>query len=76
MLIRSRSFGGFDSLVDFCRKVDRTIVTRQDLLLLIKLCVFAWTDLRAASSRSPSSIYAGASEFLRAADRDPSSSRD
>ena len=37
ILIARRVFGDFDSLLDFCRKVDRTLVTRQDLLLLIKL---------------------------------------
>jgi len=65
-------FGEFGSLLDFCRKVDRTVVTRQDLLLLIKLGAFAWTGLSRGQLALAEQYYAGAAQLLRAADRDPS----
>ena len=71
ILIARKAFGGFLSLLDFCRKVDRTIVTRQDLLLLIKLGAFAWTGLSRGQLAFAEQYYAGAAELLRAADRDP-----
>jgi DNA polymerase III subunit alpha len=71
ILISRKAFGGFHSLLDFCRKIDRTIVTRQDLLLLIKLGAFAWTGLTRSQVAFAEQYYAGAAELLRAADRDP-----
>jgi DNA polymerase III subunit alpha len=65
-------FGEFASLLDFCRKVDRTVLTRQDLLLLIKLGAFAWTGLARGQLALAEQYYAGAAQLLRAADRDPS----
>ncbi|MDQ6675656.1 MAG: hypothetical protein M3069_33810 [Chloroflexota bacterium] len=47
-------------LLDFCRKVDRTVVTRQDLLLLIKLGAFAWTGLSRGQLALAEQYYAGA----------------
>ena len=65
-------FGEFSSLLDFCRKVDRTLLTRQDLLVLIKLGAFAWTGLSRGQLALGDQYYAGAALLLRAADRDPS----
>ena len=42
------AFGGYTSLLDFCRKVDRRLVSRHDLLLLIKLGAFGFTGLSRA----------------------------
>jgi len=39
------AFGEFTSLLDFCRKVDRRLVSRHDMLLLIKLGAFTFTGL-------------------------------
>ncbi|MBV9170016.1 MAG: hypothetical protein JOZ81_08025 [Chloroflexi bacterium] len=72
ILIARKAFGGFGSLLDFCRKVDRGVVTRQDLLLLVKLGAFAWTGLSRGQLAFAEQYYTGAAELLRAADRDPS----
>ncbi|MBV9601768.1 MAG: PHP domain-containing protein [Chloroflexi bacterium] len=72
ILIARKAFGGFGSLLDFCRKVDRSVVTRQDLLLLIKLGAFAWTGLSRGQLAFAEQYYAGAADLLRASDRDPS----
>jgi hypothetical protein len=37
------AFGEFTSLLDFCRKVDRRLVSRHDVQLLIKLGAFTFT---------------------------------
>ena len=39
------SFGSFESLLDFLRKLDRDRVTRTDVLLLIKLGAFGFTGV-------------------------------
>ena len=71
-IVRARkAFGAFENLLDFCRKVDRDHVTRQDLLLLIKLGAFAWTGLSRSQLALAEQYYMGASELLRAMDRDP-----
>ena len=72
ILIARKAFGGFDGLLDFCRKVDRDQVSRQDVLLLIKLGSFGWTGLSRGQLALAEQYYAGAAELLRAADRDPS----
>ncbi len=48
------------------------MVSRQDLLLLIKLGAFAWTGLSRGQLALAEQYYAGAAQLLRAGDRDPS----
>jgi len=44
------AFGSYTSLLDFYRKVDRRIVSRHDLILLIKLDAFGFTGLSRAAN--------------------------
>ena len=61
----------YESLLDFCRKVDRRRVSRHDLLLLIKLGAFEFTGLSRAQLMAAEQYYASAAEVLRLGDRDP-----
>jgi len=65
------SFGPFESLLDFLRKLDRDRVTRTDVLLLIKLGAFGFTGVPRAQLALAEQFYGSAAELLRAADRDP-----
>jgi DNA polymerase-3 subunit alpha len=72
ILAARSAFDGFDSLLDFCRKVDPAIVSRQDLLLLVKLGAFSFTGLSRPQLTLAERYYASAADLLRAADRNPS----
>jgi DNA polymerase-3 subunit alpha len=72
VLAARSAFDGFDNLIDFCRKVDPAVVTRQDLLLLIKLGAFSFTGLSRPQLALAERYYASAADLLRAADRNPS----
>jgi DNA polymerase-3 subunit alpha len=65
------AFGEFTSLLDFCRKVDRRLVSRQDLLVLIKLGAFGFTGLGRAQLLAAEQYYTAAADILRFGDRDP-----
>ena len=65
------AFGPFTSLLDFCRRVERGVVDRRSLLVLIKLGAFAFTGLPRAQLAFAEQFYASAGELLRAADRNP-----
>src|SRR5262249_34374710 len=51
------AFGDFTSLLDFCRKVDRRLVSRHDVLLLIKLGAFTYTELSRAQLAAAEQQY-------------------
>ena len=65
------AFGSYESLLDFCRKVDRRRVSRHDLLLLIKLGAFGFTGLSRAQLMAAEQYYASAADMLRLGDTDP-----
>jgi DNA polymerase-3 subunit alpha len=71
ILAARAAFGGYSSLLDFCRKVDRRRVSRHDLLLLIKLGAFGFTGLSPAQLVAAEQYYASAADVLRLADSDP-----
>ena len=64
------SFGSFESLLDFLRKLDRDQVTRTDVLLLIKLGAFGFTGVRRAQLALAEQFYGSAAGLLRGPDRD------
>jgi DNA polymerase III subunit alpha len=66
------AFGALENLLDFCRKVDPAVVSRQDLLLLIKLGAFVFTDLFRPQLALAERYYSSAADLLRAPDRHPS----
>ena len=51
------AFGDYTSLLDFCRKVDRRVVSRHDVLLLIKLGAFGFTGLNRAQLAAAEQYY-------------------
>jgi DNA polymerase-3 subunit alpha len=65
------AFGAYASLLDVCRRVDRRLVSRQDLLLLIKVGALGFTGLSRAQLTLAEQYYAAAGDLLRAADRRP-----
>jgi len=65
------AFGEFTSLLDFCRKVDRRLVTRHDLLLLIKLGGFGFTGLSRAQLAAAEQYYTSLADTIRYVDADP-----
>lgn len=65
------AFGDYASLLDFCRKVDRRIVSRHDLIMLIKLGAFGFTGLSRAQLMAAEQYYASTADLLRFGDSDP-----
>ena len=65
------AFGPYASLLDFCGRVDRELVDRRSLLVLIKLGAFSFTGLPRAQLALAEQVYATTGELLRAADRRP-----
>lgn len=55
---RGAAFGSYTSLLEFCRKVDRRFVSRHDLILLIKLGAFGFTELSRAQLIAAEQYYA------------------
>ncbi len=70
ILAARRAFGPFTSLLDFCRKVDRRLVSRHDLLLLIKLGSFEFTGLSRSQLAAAEQAYTSLADSVRAADVD------
>jgi DNA polymerase-3 subunit alpha len=70
ILAARRAFGPFTSLLDFCRKVDRRLVSRHDLLLLIKLGAFEFTGLSRSQLAAAEQSYASLADTVRYADDD------
>jgi DNA polymerase III subunit alpha len=64
-------FGSYISLVDFCRKVDRRIVSRHDLILLIKLGAFGFTGLSRAQLVAAEQYYSSVADVMRFGEPDP-----
>src|SRR6266849_2783914 len=65
------AFGSYTSLLDFCRKVDRRIVSRHDLILLIKLGAFGFTALSRAQLVSAEQYYSSLADVMRFGESDP-----
>jgi len=65
------AFGEFTSLLDFCRKVDRRLVSRHDVQLLIKLGAFGFTGLGRAQLAAAEQQYTSLADLLRSAEGDP-----
>jgi DNA polymerase-3 subunit alpha len=65
------AFGDFDSLLDFCHKVDRRIISRHDLILLIKLGAFGFTGLSRAQLNAAEQYYSSVADVLRFGAPDP-----
>jgi DNA polymerase-3 subunit alpha len=65
------AFGGFSSLLDFCRKTDRRLVSRHDVLLLVKLGAFTFTGLSRAQLAAAELQYSALADAMRYADGDP-----
>ncbi|MBV9323914.1 MAG: DNA polymerase III subunit alpha [Chloroflexi bacterium] len=65
------AFGSYTSLLDFCRKVDRRIVSRHDLVLLIKLGAFGFTALPRALLMAAEQYYSSLADLLRFGEPDP-----
>jgi DNA polymerase III subunit alpha len=65
------AFGEFASLLDFCRKVDRRLVSRHDVLLLIKLGAFAFTGLSRSQLAAAEQQYLVIGDAMRWAEGDP-----
>jgi DNA polymerase-3 subunit alpha len=65
------AFGDFTSLLDFCRKVDRRLVSRHDALLLIKLGAFGFTGLSRAQLAAAEQQYRALADAVRYAEGDP-----
>jgi DNA polymerase-3 subunit alpha len=66
------AFGDYTSLLDFCRKVDRRLVSRHDVLLLIKLGAFGFTGLNRAQLAAAEQYYTSLADMVRYGDGDPS----
>jgi DNA polymerase III subunit alpha len=66
-----KTFGPFSSLLDFCRRIERSVVDRRSLLVLIKLGAFSFTGLPRAQLALAEQVYAAAADLLRASDRSP-----
>jgi DNA polymerase-3 subunit alpha len=67
------AFGSYTSLLDFCRKVDRHLVSRHDLILLLKLGAFGFTGLTRAQLTVAEQYYSSAADLMRVGDNDPTS---
>jgi DNA polymerase-3 subunit alpha len=65
------AFGHFKSLLDFCRKVDRRLVSRHDLILLIKLGAFGFTGLSRAQLAAAEQYYTSLADTVRYVEADP-----
>jgi DNA polymerase-3 subunit alpha len=65
------AFGDFTSLLDFCRKVDRRLVSRHDVLLLIKLGAFTFTGLSRAQLAAAEQQYTVLADAMRYTEGDP-----
>jgi len=65
------AFGPFTSLLDFCRRVDRSLVGRRSVQVLIKLGAFNFTGLARAQLALAEQVYTATGDLLRAADRNP-----
>ncbi|MBV9173614.1 MAG: hypothetical protein JOZ81_26415 [Chloroflexi bacterium] len=65
------AFGELTSLLDFCRKVDRRLVSRHDLQLLIKLGAFSFTGLGRAQLSAAEQHYTSLADLLRSAEGEP-----
>jgi len=65
------AFGPFTSLLDFCRRVDRSLVGRRSVQVLIKLGAFSFTGLARAQLALAEQVYTSTGDLLRAADRSP-----
>jgi DNA polymerase-3 subunit alpha len=71
ILAARAGFGDFTSLLDFCRKVDRRLVSRHDVILLIKLGGFAFTGLSRAQLATAEQCYVSLAEVIRYGEGDP-----
>jgi DNA polymerase-3 subunit alpha len=65
------AFGGFDSLLDFRRKVDHRIISRHDLILLIKLGAFGFSALGRAQLMAAEQYYSSVADVMRFGESDP-----
>jgi DNA polymerase-3 subunit alpha len=65
------AFGGFESLLDFRRKVDHRIISRHDLILLIKLDAFGFSALSRAQLMAAEQYYSSVADALRFGEADP-----
>jgi DNA polymerase-3 subunit alpha len=65
------AFGTYTSLLDFCRKVDQRLVSRHDLILLIKLGAFNFTGLSRSQLAAAEQYYTSLADTLRSSDGDP-----
>jgi DNA polymerase-3 subunit alpha len=65
------AFGDYTSLLDFWRKVDRRLVSRHDVLLLLKLGAFGFTGLSRAQLAAAEQYYAALAETVGYGDGDP-----
>jgi DNA polymerase-3 subunit alpha len=65
------AFGGFESLLDFRRKVDQRLISRHDLVLLIKLGAFGFTALSRAQLMAAEQYYSSVADALRFGQSDP-----
>jgi DNA polymerase III alpha subunit len=65
------AFGGFESLLDFRRKVDQRIISRHDLILLIKLGAFGFTALSRPQLLTAEQYYSSVADVMRFGESDP-----
>jgi DNA polymerase-3 subunit alpha len=65
------AFGPFAGLLDFAARVDRRIVDRHDLLLLVKVGAFAFTGVSRAGLTLAEQVYAAGADLARSHDGDP-----
>jgi DNA polymerase III alpha subunit len=65
------AFGNYTSLPDFCRKVDRRIVSRHDLILLVKLGAFGFIALSRAQLIAAEQYYSSLADIMRFGESDP-----
>ena len=65
------AFGQFTSLLDFCQRIERTIVDRRGVLVLVKLGAFSFTGLPRAQLALAERVYSATADLLRAGDRHP-----
>jgi DNA polymerase-3 subunit alpha len=59
------AFGGFESLLDFRHKVDHRVISRRDLILLIKLGAFGFTALSRAQLMAAEGYYSSVADLMR-----------
>ncbi len=71
ILAARRAFGSYTSLLDFSRKVDRRLVSRHDVIVLVKLGALGFTGLSRSQLAAAEQYYASLAETVRYGDGDP-----